>query len=42
MIIIKNLDNIPHLDYKGNDTNVITFTKRKVDGEWYGFFQDVY
>lgn len=40
--MIENLDHIPHLDYEASGANVITFTKRKVDGERYGFLNDVY
>lgn len=42
LIIIENLDHIPHLDYKGSGANVITFTKREIEGERYGFLNDVY
>lgn len=42
LIVIENLDHIPHLDYEASGANVITFTKRKVDGERYGFLNDVY
>ena len=37
LIVIENLDHIPHLDYEASGANVITFTKRKVEGERYGF-----
>lgn len=37
LIVIENLDYIPHLDYEASGANVITFTKRKVEGERYGF-----
>lgn len=42
LIVIENLDHILHLDYEASGANVITFTKRKVDGERYGFLNDVY
>ncbi|SFS08271.1 AAA family ATPase [Anaeromicropila populeti] len=42
LIVIENLDHIPHLDFAASGANVITFTKRKVDGERYGFLHDVY
>jgi len=42
LIVIENLDHIPHLDYEASGANVITFTKRKVEGERYGFLNDVY
>lgn len=37
LIVIENLDHIPNLDYEASGANVITFTKRKVEGERYGF-----
>lgn len=42
LIVIENLDHIPHLNYEASGANVITFTKRKADGERYGFLNDVY
>ena len=42
LIVIENLDHIPHLDYEASGANVITFTKRKIKGERYGFLNDVY
>lgn len=33
LIVIENLDHIPNLDYEASGANVITFTKRKVEGE---------
>lgn len=42
LIVIENLDHIPHLNYEASGANVITFTKRKIKGERYGFLNDVY
>ena len=41
MIVIENLDHIPHLSYVESGANVITFTKRRDEGR-YGFLNDVY
>ena len=41
LIVIENLDHIPHLEYEKSGANVITFTKRRDEGR-YGFLADVY
>ena len=41
LIVIENLDHIPHLEYKKSGANVITFTKRLDEGR-YGFLAEVY
>lgn len=41
LIIIENLDHIPHLNYEESGANVITFTKRIGDGR-YGFLDGVF
>lgn len=41
LIVIVNLEHIPHLDYAASGANVITFTKRKVEGERYRFLNIV-
>lgn len=41
LIVIENLDHIPHLEFEKSGANVITFTKRLDDGR-YGFLSEVY
>lgn len=41
LIIIENLDHIPHLDYKASGATVITFEKVDEPGKRYGFLNDV-
>jgi hypothetical protein len=41
LIIIENLDHIPHLDYEGSGATVTTFEKVVEPGKRYGFLNDV-
>lgn len=41
LIIIENLDHIPHLDYEGCGATVTTFDKVEEAGKRYGFLNDV-
>lgn len=41
LIIIENLDHIPHLDYEGSGATVTTFEKVDGPGKRYGFLNDV-
>lgn len=40
VIILENLEHVPHLDYEGSGANLITFTKGRSEGR-YGFLNDV-
>ena len=41
LIIIENLDHIPHLDYEASDATVTTFEKTNEPGKRYGFLNGV-
>ena len=41
LIIIENLDHIPHLDYENHGAVVETFEKVEAPGKRYGFLNDV-
>lgn len=41
LIIIENLDHIPHLDYESSGATVTTFKKVDGPGKRYGFLNDV-
>lgn len=41
MIILENLDHIPHLDYEKNGVVVVSFEKTNANGKRYGFLNGV-
>lgn len=41
LIILENLDHIPHLDYEKKGVVVVSFEKTAVEGKRYGFLNDV-